>query len=71
MSQYGPDSAQAQDVYERYYGVDGFAVFAKALNEIKQAVGGCGIDYQLPAQSTQTTPAEVAKGAPVASKVTA
>ena len=52
VSRYGPFSPQAEEVYAKYAGVVGFEAFAKAVSAIKLSVGGCGIDYEPPAQSS-------------------
>ena len=55
VSRYGPDSLEAREVHAKYAGVEGFATFAKALGAIKLSVGGCGITYDPPSPSVQST----------------
>jgi hypothetical protein len=56
VSRYGPNSPQARAVYHQYQGIAGFAEFAAALAGIKEAVGGCGIDYAPPGSAPASVP---------------
>lgn len=37
--QYGPDSAEARQVYAKHVAVEGFVQFAKALGDVARSVG--------------------------------
>ena len=70
VARYGPDSAQATRVREKYSRIDGFLKFAGALDTVKRTVGGCGIEFQ-PAPAARPAAEEVRPARAAAVAVTA